>query len=92
MITLIFAALATYRLALLITQEEGPFEVGTWVRNRFVRQDWLGRGIRCILCTSFWISLPISLFMFQETRYGFWVMNWLATAGLVTLTWQWTHK
>lgn len=50
-------ALATWRLAKATTEEEGPFSSFVWVRDRSPqvgRWGWVGRGLDCLWCTSFW--------------------------------------
>lgn len=86
-------AFAVYRLAYLIAQEEGPgLPVGdraNWglgllarVRGKIdPRQNtYLGRGLRCVFCVSFWIGLLAAL------AYPFipvWLILWLGLAGIV---------
>jgi hypothetical protein len=60
-LTFVVASLATYRVALMLSQEEGPFGMFLWVRNRFTRDDWMGRGVRCLWCVSFWVGWLIAL-------------------------------
>lgn len=57
---LLLQILATYRLALLITTEEGPFELAARFRNLFLSDNWLGRGVRCFYCVSFWVALFVT--------------------------------
>lgn len=70
---------AAYRLACMLAVEEGPFGLAEAYRNLFLKQDWLGRGVRCVLCTSFWTGLFVALSMFGLTPDLLW--QWLAIAG-----------
>lgn len=54
-------ALAAYRLAHLVTQERGPFDVFLHLRNLHTDDDWLGHGLRCLYCVSFWLAALMSL-------------------------------
>ena len=58
---LILAGLASYRLAFAIAREDGPFDVLANLRERVDQNSWVGRGLRCVLCLSFWISLPAAI-------------------------------
>lgn len=53
----ILAMLATYRAALMLSNEEGPFGVFLGMRNLHTADDWLGRGLRCFRCWAFWLAL-----------------------------------
>lgn len=63
-LVLIFAAFGTYRLAHDIANYEGPFGLYEWVKNRFLRDNWLGRGIRCSICLSFWTALVFAVIVY----------------------------
>lgn len=84
--TLILAMCATYRIARLLAYEEGPAEVATWLRNRWTRDDWIGRGLRCPLCLGFWIALPAALACGVEP----WWLTWLGIAGAQAALHAWT--
>lgn len=48
----------------MITEEEGPFRVFLKLRAATPtdgKRGWVGRGIRCIWCVSFWIGLSTGL-------------------------------
>lgn len=52
------AALAVYRVARMLSLEEGPFELFARVRGLLDpnQRTWLGRGVNCPLCLSFWLG------------------------------------
>ena len=52
------AALAVYRVARMLAQEEGPFELFARARGLLDpnQRTWLGRGVNCPLCLSFWLG------------------------------------
>jgi len=58
---LIIIALASYRAARMIAQEEGPFSLFSKVRYRVdPKQDtWVGRGINCPLCIGIYSSIAL---------------------------------
>lgn len=76
------ALLAVFRVAWLITREEGPFAMFVWLREHVDRnqQTWLGRGLNCCNCVSFWVALAAAIVI-----GGDWLLNWLALAGGVVL-------
>jgi len=51
------AVFATYYVALSLTQQEGPFRVFERFRNLFVVDNWLGRGVRCVVCVSLYAAV-----------------------------------
>lgn len=71
------AALAVYRVSYLIAQEEGPLSIIAKVRGKIDpdQDNWLGRGVRCVACVSFWVSLIIVLLI------GASWLEWLGVAG-----------
>ena len=70
--------LVVYRLAWMVAREEGPFSVFTWLRGRIDphQRTWVGRGLNCAGCVSFWLALIATLLL-----RGSW-LDWLAMAGL----------
>ena len=57
--TFLLLALAVYRLSHMVTNEEGPFELFATLRDALggnQQATWVGRGIVCILCVSFWVE------------------------------------
>lgn len=85
----LLAVPAVYRISLMVTREEGPFSLFDWIRNQpiFLRANWMGRGIRCPLCISFWLSLvatPIVLYSPSESLdLRLFVLYWWGLAGIV---------
>ena len=78
----ILAVLVVYRLAYLVAEDEGPFSIMAKMRAHVdpQRLTWLGRGIRCPMCVSFWLSFIAAFFL-----TGAFVGNWLGIAGAVLL-------
>lgn len=52
--------LAVYRLTYMVVRDEGPFEIFERLRGMFVGNNWMGRGIRCPYCVSFWMGLAVA--------------------------------
>lgn len=88
---LIVAAFAVYRVAVLIAEEEGPFSVMQTLRNLYLADDWIGRGIRCPACVSFWLALPATvaaLILDPAIDAALWPVYWLAVAGGARWLWR----
>lgn len=62
-VILIAAAFATWRISRMIALEEGPFSIFSWVRGHLdpLQTSWLGRGISCVFCISFWVALFLAV-------------------------------
>jgi hypothetical protein len=81
------AALAAWRLSLLLAREEGPWRVFARLRLRY-GDGPMGRVLSCVKCAGVWISIPFAAFV-----GGYWhqmIVVWLALAGVVALFDEWT--
>lgn len=88
------AALAVYRLSRMISDEEGPFAVFTWLRGLAKPDTWIGRGLECIMCVSVWVALPV---MVMITVLGYadiwiWPLTWLALSAITVIIRRWEQK
>jgi uncharacterized protein DUF1360 len=79
---LILAALATWRLAHLLTAEDGPGGVVVHLRGA-LGDSAIGRAMDCFYCLSLWIAAPFTLFATQD--FLTWLVAWLATSGAACL-------
>lgn len=70
---IIQVAIATYGLAVLISDYDGPFDILYSLRGRYYRL------FSCHVCLSFWIAIPISIM----TEIG--LIGYLTALGLVIL-------
>jgi len=82
--------LITYRLAHATSTEEGPFRLFEGFRNCFTGDNWLGRGVRCPLCLSFWIG-PIIWLLLPLPKESFLWGGW-ALSGFVLLIQHWRMR
>ena len=57
------SALATYRLALMLSSEEGPLAIFARMRRNVPPKTNPGRGIRCFVCWSVWIAALATLYL-----------------------------
>ena len=84
----LLAALATWRLAFLLSREEGPGRLVARFREG-LGDGFLGQLCRCVKCAGMWVSIPFAFFV-----GGSWtelVVIWLALAGVTALIDEWTR-
>jgi len=60
---LLISALATYRLSLMLSSEEGPLAIFARIRQKVPPKTNPGRGIRCFMCWSVWIAAAVTLYL-----------------------------
>lgn len=86
--TIVLSALATYRLYRLVAIEEGPFGLATKLRGMADpdQRTWLGRGMACPWCISFWIA-PLTVYA-ASYWVGAIIVAGLAVSALVGLAVQ----
>lgn len=89
----IIAALATYYAARAISQEDGPFGVFDRLRLRW-NSGYLGKGIRCIVCVSSYVALPIAALLVWRLSLDLWLapVVWLGLAGASTKISEWWKR
>ena len=59
----LISALATYRLSLMLSSEEGPLSIFARMRRKVPPKTNPGRGIRCFICWSVWIAAAVTLYL-----------------------------
>lgn len=61
---LLLGGLAVWRATNMVVNEdeEGPFGLFEWVRSRIDphQRTWVGRGLRCAFCVSFWLGMVLA--------------------------------
>lgn len=80
----IVLALATYRVSWMVATEEGPFSAFLWLRNRFIKNNWVSRGIRCPFCLSFWAGL-LAAFLMPWRGPGVYFCEAMAFSGVTII-------
>lgn len=73
--------LAVYRVSRMITIEDGPFDMFARIRGAIDpnQKTWIGRGLNCVLCVSFWIAGLAALIVGAS-----WI-EWLAMSGVIAV-------
>jgi hypothetical protein len=83
LIAILLSGLAVYRAAKMIATEEGPFSLFLKLRNRFLGDSWIDRGLHCPLCVGFWLALIPSIILAWVLGLWLWVVGfWFAIAGV----------
>ncbi len=78
MLSVVLGVLATYRVSFMIAQEDGPFDMFSKWRGYIGQKTWVGRGMHCTLCISFWVSLLCAFFLVDGVTI---ILYWLGIAG-----------
>ena len=76
------AALATWRLAHLLAEEDGPGDVVVLLRAR-LGDSVAGRAMDCFYCLSLWVAAPLAGLVAPDVT-GF-VLLWLGCSGAACL-------
>lgn len=87
--TFAIAALAVYRVSRMIADEEGPFSVFVRLRGLVPPDTWVGRGLECIMCVSFWAAFPAALLI---DGLHTWPLTWMALSSVTVLIRKWEQK
>ena len=83
----VFCALAGWRLAVLFSYEEGPFNILVHVRRLLVTLG-LKRIVGCFHCAALWISIAVVLCVYR-VQYSS-VLMVLSLAGFISVLHSWT--
>ena len=90
-LALILSVLAVYRISYLIAKEDGPFDLFAKIRYKGGSikhpHDWISRGLNCILCISFWLSLIPVIWLFWGDVVSI-TLGWLGIAGGVLVLYK----
>jgi hypothetical protein len=78
----VLAVLATWRIAHLLTSEDGPANLVTRLRI-FVAESPLAGVMDCFGCLSLWVAVPLAFFV--SSRLLELIVGWLAIAGAAFL-------
>lgn len=83
--------LACYRLAIMLSEDDGPWGMFRRLRaalkkeartNTTLRRSEVHKGVDCVRCDSIWIATPIAIFAYHRDRMDGWFP---ATADIVLL-------
>lgn len=83
--------LATFRLAVLLSQDSGPAHMSSKLRsflkreaktNTTLRKSAVQEGISCLKCSSVWVATPVALYAYHHDSLEGW---FVATGDIVLL-------
>lgn len=92
---LIIAVFATFRIARMVAEEEGPAFAFKRLRDRFSDdKSSLAHGLRCPLCVGFWVSGVVTLYLVWVGAItpALFPLAWLAVAGAQVKVDQWWKR
>lgn len=79
--------LATFRLSLLLVQEDGPYSIFAKLRQR-AKGTEVGKALQCVWCTSVWAGLVLVL----ANRYAPWLTRALAGSAGAIVIYEWLEN
>lgn len=93
---LALAALAVWRVAVMVVEEDGPWEMFARLRERagivtfpdgtVDRPATLAAGVlSCVRCASVWLSVPATVATWPGDDWQLWVLTPLALSGFAVL-------
>jgi hypothetical protein len=83
------ATLATWRIAHLLAEEDGPADAVVRLRAR-AGESWVGGLMDCFYCLSVWVAAPLSVYAARRRRDA--PLTWLALSGAACLLEQATRE
>jgi hypothetical protein len=87
---LLLVSAGVYRCALMITQEDGPADVFARLRTAVGQSTWIGRGLHCIFCVSWWLAVLAAVILVLQGHADWsqlWYL-WPGIAGLAVMIYQ----
>lgn len=90
---LLLGGLATFRLSLLLTKEDGPSYIFRKIRELPAKNSSAKEGLSCEWCMSIWMSaLVTTYFWLSAIIPGIeWPLYWLAMSAIAIIcNQQWT--
>lgn len=85
---LLLATLATYRVARVVSQEDGPADAFSRLRAAVGQSTWIGRGLHCIFCVSFWLSFIAAAMIVSPLLWREYILASLGIAGGAVVVYQ----
>ncbi len=85
----ILCTLAVWRIAYLLSQEDGPFDIIFSFRKLF-GQGFFGSLLDCFHCLTLWLSIPFACFLCNGWKDG--LITWLALSGGACLLFNVSEK
>jgi hypothetical protein len=90
---LIIGGLATFRISLLVSKEDGPAFIFRKIRRMPPKKSSAHEGLSCPWCVSVWASAIVTTFYWWTSIITGveWPLHWLAISALgIIINQQWT--
>lgn len=86
----ILAGLANYKASHMLSQDgdDGPFDIFKKLRARVGKTNWIGKGLHCFSCTSFWGGLVAALLVGLGLPWNLFLLVWGAVATMAFIVWR----
>ncbi|MBS1523379.1 MAG: hypothetical protein JST50_20430 [Bacteroidetes bacterium] len=81
--------LAVWRIAHLLSQEDGPFDIVIKFRKLF-GYGFFGTLLDCFYCLSLWVAVPFAALLCDNWLQG--IITWLALSGAACVLFKLTDK
>lgn len=95
---LIISILCTYGLSVILVEKRFDYPVryiSICIRWLFLRKidRKFQKMLLCTVCSSFWIALPVDLFLFLFTGFSYflWPFSGFAASGITWTIYEWFH-
>ncbi|MGN6525644.1 MAG: hypothetical protein ACTHL8_04595 [Burkholderiaceae bacterium] len=85
---LVLGVLATWRLAALLAQDDGPWDVIARLRAALGDEPW-GRLLDCFRCVSLWVAAPLAWAVGRDALEQW--LAWPALSGAACLLERWAR-
>lgn len=81
-LTMLIYGLSTFRLAVLLSQDDGPGHLILKLRsmlkreakkNTALRKTYVHEGVECLRCSSIWLAIPIASYAYFRRYFVEWV-------------------
>lgn len=86
----VIAGLANYKAAHMLSQDgdDGPFDIFKRLRDKVGTKGWVGKGLHCFSCTSFWGGLVAAFLIGAALPVHHFLLVWGAVSTLAFMVWR----
>ena len=86
----ILAGLANYKASHMLSQDgdDGPANLFKMLRDAAGTEHWIGKGLHCFSCTSFWGALIATLLIGPGLFFTQFLLVWGAVATISYCIWR----
>lgn len=87
---IVLAGLANYKASHMLSQDgdDGPADLFKRLRESAGTTTWIGKGLHCFSCTSFWGALIAALLIGAYLPFNLFLLVWGGIAALSFIVWR----